>query len=87
MPTRIADEPTARVAQAYLEHAYFEQYLKGLGYSFKDLEALPVERAKALMRDASPQCACRRSRRARTCLRSCTAAPRRYRLPEGRARR
>lgn len=53
MPTRIADGPTARVAQAYLEHAYFEEYLKGLGYSFKDLETLPAERAKALMRDAS----------------------------------
>lgn len=53
MPMRIADEGTARIAQAYLEWAYLEEYLKGLGYSFEDLQTLPADHAKALMRDAS----------------------------------
>jgi nitrate reductase beta subunit len=53
MPTRTADEATARVAQAYLEWAYLDEYLKGMGYSLEDLQTMPAERAKALMRDAS----------------------------------
>ncbi|RRR65622.1 MAG: hypothetical protein EI684_22625 [Candidatus Viridilinea halotolerans] len=53
MPTRIASDTTARVAQAYLEWAYLEEYLKGLGHSFEDLQAMPAEQSKMLMRDAS----------------------------------
>jgi hypothetical protein len=53
MPTRAADETTARVAQAHLEWAYLAEYLRGLGYSLEDLQTMPAETAKALMRDAS----------------------------------
>jgi hypothetical protein len=53
MPPRNVDDTTARVAQAYLEWAYLEEYLKGIGYSFEQLRTLPGELARALMRDAS----------------------------------
>lgn len=53
MDTGSVDDTTARVAQSYLERAYLEEYLKGIGYSLEQLHHLPSERAKALMRDAS----------------------------------
>lgn len=53
MANSLAVETTARVAQAYLEWAYLEEHLKGLGFSLEELRTLPSERAKAIMRDAS----------------------------------
>ncbi|PDW02088.1 hypothetical protein [Candidatus Viridilinea mediisalina] len=53
MPMRTPNDTTARVAQAYLEWAYLEEYLKGVGHSVEDLQTMPAERAKELMRDAS----------------------------------
>lgn len=53
MPMRTTGDATARVAQAYLEWAYLEEYLKGLGHNFEDLQTMPAEHAKELMRDAS----------------------------------
>lgn len=53
MTTRAVDDTTARVAQAYLEWAYLEEYLKSLGYSLDQIRTLPGARARALMRDAS----------------------------------
>jgi hypothetical protein len=53
MPPGSADDSTARVAQAYLEWAYLEEYLKSIGYSLEQLRTLPGARARALMRDAS----------------------------------
>jgi hypothetical protein len=53
MTTRAMDDTTARVAQAYLEWAYLEEYLRSLGYSVEQLRQMPGARARALMRDAS----------------------------------
>lgn len=53
MATSNPDDTTARVAQAYLEWAYLEEYLKSIGYSMEQLRLMPGDRAKALMRDAS----------------------------------
>ncbi|NTU84746.1 MAG: hypothetical protein HGA45_36180 [Chloroflexales bacterium] len=47
------DDTTPRVAQAYLERAYLEEYLRGLGYSVDQLRTLPAALSKVLMRDAS----------------------------------
>ena len=53
MAARVADDTTARLAQAYLEWAYLEEYLRSVGYSLEQLHQLPSARAKAIMRDAS----------------------------------
>jgi hypothetical protein len=53
MPQSSGDNPTARIAQAYLEWAYLEEYLASIGFSFQELRTLPGARARALMRDAS----------------------------------
>lgn len=47
------DDPTARVAQASLERALIEEYLKGLGFSIDQLGQLPRAQADELMRGAS----------------------------------
>ncbi len=53
MNARIVEDSTARVAQAYLEWAYLEEYLKGLGYSLDQMRTLPGALSRSLMRDAS----------------------------------
>lgn len=47
------DDSTARLAQAYLERAYLEEYLRGLGYTLEQVRVLPSAMAHDLMRDAS----------------------------------
>ncbi|MFV9504628.1 MAG: hypothetical protein AB4911_08680 [Oscillochloridaceae bacterium umkhey_bin13] len=53
MASQFNVETTARVAQAYLEWAYLEEYLRGLGFSLDELRTMPTERSRELMRDAS----------------------------------
>ncbi|MEI8167106.1 MAG: hypothetical protein WCG26_12040 [Chloroflexales bacterium] len=53
MVARVPDDSTARVAQAYLEWAYLEDYLRGIGYSLDQMRTLPSAMSKSLMRDAS----------------------------------
>lgn len=53
MAAEIVDDTTARIAQAYLEWAYVEEYLRSIGYSLEQLQRLPGARSKELMRDAS----------------------------------
>lgn len=53
MGNQLNVETTARVAQAYLEWAYLEEYLKGLGFSIEELRVMPSEQAREIMREAS----------------------------------
>lgn len=53
MTARPLDDTTARMAQAYLERAYLEEYLGGLGYSLEQLHTLSAAQSRSLMRDAS----------------------------------
>lgn len=53
MTTSNMDDTTARGAQATLERAFVEEYLKGHGSSLEQLHLLPAEQAQALMREAS----------------------------------
>lgn len=48
----ILDEFFAKGPQSTLERKYIEEYLLGKGYLLKDLEELPREQARQLMREA-----------------------------------
>jgi hypothetical protein len=46
------DDCVGEGSQAAMERALIEAYLKGKGYSLRDLQKLPEEQAKALMKEA-----------------------------------
>lgn len=47
-----AEECLSKGPQSAMERKFIEEYLKGKGYTLKELKQLPEEQAKRLMREA-----------------------------------
>ena len=47
------EDDVSEGSQAAMERMLLEEYLQGKGYHLKDLQTLPNEQAKALMKEAS----------------------------------
>lgn len=59
MSTKINNNQTVEDMHAFLERTLIETYLKGKGYTLKELKDLPEEEAKQLMKEASTYASCK----------------------------
>jgi hypothetical protein len=59
MSTKINNDQVVEDMHAFLEKTLIETYLRGKGYTLKELKDLPEEEAKQLMKEASTYASCK----------------------------